>query len=255
MDRTPEGRSVREGCPRMVVQHRRGRARGADPHRRRRRLVSCRPMDTHVFDLTVVDVVEETADAHSVSFGVPEGAEAEFDYKPGPVPDPRRAERPGRAWRRGPLLLAVLVAARRRAAHRDGEAHRRRLRLELDLRQPPRGRHHQGAAAVRDLHAGLAGRRPAAVRRRQRHHPGHVDHPDRARARQRPDRAVLRQPRRDVGDLRQGARRPGGRAPRPAGGHPLAGVGAGAAHPGADEVVHRAVHRPTTRSSAARRRS
>jgi 3-ketosteroid 9alpha-monooxygenase subunit B len=40
-------------------------------------------MDTHVFDLTVVDVVEETADAHSVSFAVPEGAEAEFDYKPG----------------------------------------------------------------------------------------------------------------------------------------------------------------------------
>ena len=40
-------------------------------------------MDTHVFDLTVVDVVEETADAHSVSFAVPEGAEAEFDYEPG----------------------------------------------------------------------------------------------------------------------------------------------------------------------------
>jgi 3-ketosteroid 9alpha-monooxygenase subunit B len=40
-------------------------------------------MDTHVFDLTVVDVVEETTDAHSVSFAVPEGAEAEFDYKPG----------------------------------------------------------------------------------------------------------------------------------------------------------------------------
>ena len=40
-------------------------------------------MDTHVFDLTVVDVVEETADAHSVSFAVPEGAEADFDYKPG----------------------------------------------------------------------------------------------------------------------------------------------------------------------------
>jgi len=40
-------------------------------------------MDTHVFDLTVVDVVKETADAHSVSFAVPEGAEAEFDYKPG----------------------------------------------------------------------------------------------------------------------------------------------------------------------------
>src|SRR3954454_23525463 len=35
------------------------------------------------YDLRVVEVVEETADAHSVSFAVPEGAEAEFDYKPG----------------------------------------------------------------------------------------------------------------------------------------------------------------------------
>jgi len=35
------------------------------------------------YDLQVVGVVEETADAHSVSFGVPEGAEADFDYKPG----------------------------------------------------------------------------------------------------------------------------------------------------------------------------
>jgi 3-ketosteroid 9alpha-monooxygenase subunit B len=35
------------------------------------------------YDLCVVGVVEETADAHSVSFAVPEGAEAEFDYRPG----------------------------------------------------------------------------------------------------------------------------------------------------------------------------
>jgi len=35
------------------------------------------------YELEVVGVVEETADAHSVSFAVPEGAEAEFDYKPG----------------------------------------------------------------------------------------------------------------------------------------------------------------------------
>ena len=35
------------------------------------------------YDLRVVGVVEETADAHSVSFAVPEGAEAEFDYRPG----------------------------------------------------------------------------------------------------------------------------------------------------------------------------
>lgn len=40
-------------------------------------------MDTHAHDLTVVDVVEETADAHSISFAVPQGAEAEFAYKPG----------------------------------------------------------------------------------------------------------------------------------------------------------------------------
>jgi 3-ketosteroid 9alpha-monooxygenase subunit B len=35
------------------------------------------------YDLCVVGVVEETADAHSVSFAVPEGAEGEFDYRPG----------------------------------------------------------------------------------------------------------------------------------------------------------------------------
>jgi 3-ketosteroid 9alpha-monooxygenase subunit B len=35
------------------------------------------------YDRRVVGVVEETADAHSVSFAVPEGAEAEFAYKPG----------------------------------------------------------------------------------------------------------------------------------------------------------------------------
>ncbi|MCB0895709.1 MAG: ferredoxin--NADP reductase [Nocardioidaceae bacterium] len=35
------------------------------------------------FELKVVDVVEETADAHSVSFEVPAGAEEQFAYKPG----------------------------------------------------------------------------------------------------------------------------------------------------------------------------
>ncbi len=35
------------------------------------------------FDLKVVDVVEETADAHSISFEVPPGAEEQFAYKPG----------------------------------------------------------------------------------------------------------------------------------------------------------------------------
>jgi 3-ketosteroid 9alpha-monooxygenase subunit B len=40
-------------------------------------------VDEPSFELRVVDVVEETADAHSISFEVPAGAEAEFTYKPG----------------------------------------------------------------------------------------------------------------------------------------------------------------------------
>lgn len=39
-------------------------------------------MDTS-FELKVVDVVEETAEAHSISFEVPAGAEEQFRYKPG----------------------------------------------------------------------------------------------------------------------------------------------------------------------------
>jgi 3-ketosteroid 9alpha-monooxygenase subunit B len=40
-------------------------------------------MDTDSFELKVVDVVEETADAHSITFEIPEGAEEHFAYKPG----------------------------------------------------------------------------------------------------------------------------------------------------------------------------
>lgn len=40
-------------------------------------------MTDESFELKVVDVVEETADAHSVSFEVPAGAEEQFAYKPG----------------------------------------------------------------------------------------------------------------------------------------------------------------------------
>ncbi|WP_157538609.1 MULTISPECIES: ferredoxin--NADP reductase [unclassified Nocardioides] len=40
-------------------------------------------MDIESFVLDVVDVVEETADAKSISFAVPAGAEEKFDYKPG----------------------------------------------------------------------------------------------------------------------------------------------------------------------------
>lgn len=40
-------------------------------------------METESFELTVLDVVEETEDARSISFRVPEGAEEHFTYKPG----------------------------------------------------------------------------------------------------------------------------------------------------------------------------
>lgn len=40
-------------------------------------------MSEESFELRVVDVVEETADAHSISFEVPAGAEEHFAYKPG----------------------------------------------------------------------------------------------------------------------------------------------------------------------------
>ncbi len=40
-------------------------------------------MDIDIFELEVVDVVEETADARSISFRVPEGAEEHFRYQPG----------------------------------------------------------------------------------------------------------------------------------------------------------------------------
>ena len=40
-------------------------------------------MDIESFVLDVVDVVDETADAKSISFAVPEGAEEKFAYKPG----------------------------------------------------------------------------------------------------------------------------------------------------------------------------
>jgi 3-ketosteroid 9alpha-monooxygenase subunit B len=40
-------------------------------------------VDIESFLLTVVDVVDETPEARSISFAVPEGAEEKFDYRPG----------------------------------------------------------------------------------------------------------------------------------------------------------------------------
>src|SRR4051795_1368382 len=40
-------------------------------------------MSESSYDLRVVEVVQQTADAHSVSFAVPAGAEDDFVYRPG----------------------------------------------------------------------------------------------------------------------------------------------------------------------------
>ena len=80
---------------------------------RRRGRILTPAMETERFELKVLDVVEETGDARSISFEVPEGAAEHVRLQAGPVPHPRRAERPDR--RRRPLLLAV-AAARTTAA-------------------------------------------------------------------------------------------------------------------------------------------
>ena len=40
-------------------------------------------METESFELKILDIVEETGDARSISFEVPEGQEETFVYKPG----------------------------------------------------------------------------------------------------------------------------------------------------------------------------
>ena len=193
------------------------------------------------YDLQVVGVVEETADAHSVSFGVPEGAEAEFDYKPGQfltlaVP----SDQTGVAARCYSLSSSP---ARRRPADRHGQADRRRLRLQLDLRQPrarastirvlPPSGIFTPASLDADLllFAGGSGITPimSITRTALAHGSGQI---------------VLFYANRDETSVIFASElsRAGRRAPAPAGRRALAGVGAGAAHPGADEGVHRAVH-------------
>ena len=95
------------------------------------------------FELKVVDVVEETDDARSIVFEVPDDAAEEFDYKPGQfltVAVPSEQTGIARAATR-------CQRPHERTADDHGQADRRGLRLQLDLRQPPAGRHAAGAAA------------------------------------------------------------------------------------------------------------
>ena len=64
-------------------------------------------MATESFVLKVLDVVEETADAHSIVFEVPDELAGAVRLHAGPVPHRRRTQRPDRPG--GPLLLAVVA--------------------------------------------------------------------------------------------------------------------------------------------------
>ncbi len=186
--------------------------------------------------------------------GAPPARRSTFAYKPGQFLTAGGAERPDRGG--GPLLLAVEQPGRRGAADDHGQAHGRGLRLQLDRATtcaratasrvlPPSGIFTPASlSADLLLFAGGSGITPVISITRTALAAGH-----------RPDRAVLRQPRREVGDLRPGADPAGGRAPGPAAGRALAGVGAGPAQPGADAAFASAPMRRTTPSCAARRRS
>ena len=189
------------------------------------------PLGSHVLELQVADVVAETDDARSLVFKVPDGADipaSETPVRPRPVPDAAHSQRPHRLRRT--LLLAVHVAVHRRRDGRHGQAHRRRLRVELAVRPRPPGHEAACARAVGNVRAAHAGCRLPARRRRQRHHPDDGDLQVGAGRRRRQDRARLRQPRRELGDLRWRAARPGRQVSRPADRRALAGIGAGHPH-------------------------
>ncbi len=183
--------------------------------------------------------MEETADAHSVSFAVPEGAEAEFDYKPGQfltlaVP----SDQTGVAARcyslsscphdGGPLTVTVKRTAEGYASNWICD----HLREGSTIRSLPPSGIFTPASLDADLllFAGGSGITPvmSITRTAIAHGSGKI---------------MLFYANRDetLGDLRLRAGRAGRRAPAPAGRRALAGVGAGAAQPGADEGVHRAV--------------
>ena len=185
------------------------------------------PLGSHVLELQVADVVEETDDARSLVFTVPDGPSARYPGRAAalcarPVPDAARAQRPHRLG--GPLLLAVQLAVHRRPADRHRQAHRRRLRVELAVRQRPCRHEDPRARAVGHLRAQDARHRLPAAGRGQRHHADDGDLQVGARRGQRQGGADLRQPRRELGDLRRRAARTGRQVPRPADRRALAGI-------------------------------
>ena len=139
MTGTPDGRPLHQGCPRLAASIEAAVRDGSDPDRRRGRILSAPPWTTE--SLRAEGRRRRRGDRRrplDLLRGA-RGPGGDVRLQARPVPDPRRAERPDR--RRGALLLAVQQPARRRPADGHRQAHRRRLRLQLDLRQPQARRH------------------------------------------------------------------------------------------------------------------
>ena len=167
--------------------------------------------DHEYHPLTVVDVVDETADTRSFVLEIPAALADDLRLRRRavlhlPGDDRRRA---GRA-----LLLDVELARRRRPVHHDGEARARRAHVELDERHARARRHDRRDAPGRALRAprptdapivafaGGSGITPviSIIKTRARHHRS-------------PDHARVREPRRRRGHLRRRARPPATRHP------------------------------------------
>ena len=221
-----DGRPSPAGAPRPRILPAAARPASTPPSRRASSRSEPR-MATELLRAEGLDVVEETADAHSIVVRGARRPGGAVRLHAGPVPDRRRAlaSRPALAAR-----CYSLRQPARAPAHGHGQAHRRRLRLELDLRQPP-------GPATPCACCRPAGSSPPATSTptccsspAARASPRSCRSPvPRWRKGTRHGRAVLRQPRREVGDLRLGAGRARRRVRRPASGRALARVGPGAA--------------------------
>ena len=96
------------------------------------------PLGSHVLELQVADVVEETADARSLVFTVPDGAEMPAErlrYAPGQFLTLRvPSDRTGSVARCYSLCSSPFTGDPHDG---DRQAHRRRLRVELAVRPRP----------------------------------------------------------------------------------------------------------------------
>ncbi len=217
------------------------------------------PLGSHVLELQLTDVVEETADARSLVFGVPDGPDApdipadRLRYSPGQFLTLRvPSDRTGSVARcyslcSSPFTGDPLTVTVKRTAGR--------IRIELAVRPRARRDEDPCAGTVGHLRPQDPGHRLPAAGGGQRHHADDVDLQVGARRRQRQGRPDLRQSGRELGDLRRRTARTGGQVPRSAHRRALARQRAGTPERGRSGRAGRAVFSDTTHTSAARDRS